>query len=576
MDITAFISEKRKIILGYRNQIKGEPVRYLLELTNVAATIGYLSCMPQDIETDTEALDYLTANPFDDFMYKYLLRRILLVDLEEIEAFSARFSQTPVAATLNTLLAEAALQRKELREKGLVAPGAALAPSPLVDLRQEGFADMADHRAWSRIFVDNLQNHAPFPALESTPKLPYSIEEIDNAGKEFVPITQFINQVTEPGDYGRSVEEAISRAEEALRVANVELQPQMLHQSSLAPSGLVRKWQMDISVQTGGLEYTLRGEQTSFGRGLDSDTAKVGLVMEICERFSSWASIGQDGAQGYVNPMPLTYARYSELSEPATNPHDLPLEVPNGDIPLHWLPGQRPDGSSILVPAQFVFLFSNLPEANLCSGLGSTGLGAGLDMHRAKVTALLEVIERDAESVMPHHISRCFRIESRQPAIAELLEKYAARGIELFFEDITSELGVPCYRAFVVGPEGQVTKGASAGLNGEKACLSAMMEVPYPYPWGPPSLPAPQDLPVRMVEDLPDYSTGGFADDLFVLESALIASGRTPAYVNLTRQDMEIPVCRAIIPGMELMADFDRNSRLSSRLFANFLRDMSM
>ncbi len=551
-------------------------MRYLLELTNVAATIGYLSCMPQDIETDAEALGYLAENPFDDFIYKYLLRCILSMKLEEIEAFSARFSETPVAATLNTLLTEAALQRKELTEKRLIVPEASLASSPLVDLRQEGFADMAVHRKWSKIFVNNIQNHAPFPALKSVPKLPYSAEEINNAGKEFVPITKFSDQVMEPGDYGSSVEEAITRAEEALRVARVELQSQMLHQSSLAPSGLVRQWQMAISVQTGGLEYTLQGEQTSFGRGLDSDSAKVGLVMEICERFSSWASIGQDGAQGYIHPMPLTYARYSELSELAINPHDLPLEVPDGDIPLHWLPGQRPDGSSILVPAQFVFLFSNLPEANLCSGLGSTGLGAGLDMNRARVTALLEVIERDAESVMPHHISRCFRIESRQPAIAGLLEKYAARGIDLFFEDITSGLGVPCYRAFVIGPEGQVTKGASAGLNGEKACLSAMLEVPYPYPWGPPGLPAPQGLPVRMVEDLPNYSTGGFAGDLFLLESAFIASGRTPAYVNLTRQDMEIPVCRAIIPGMELMADFDRNSRLSSRLFANFLRDINM
>ncbi len=549
-------------------------MRYSLQLTNVAATIGYLSCIPQGKLSERDAINYLVENPFDDFMYKYLLRRILEMELEEIAAFVGQFSGN--SAVVRSLLMDAALQRKELSPLikevgGSQLPDTSMSISPLVDLRQQAFADMDLHRAWSALFVANLQKHSPLPAAEDCPALPYTKEEIAAAGKNFVPITDFLDQVGEVGDYGDSIDTAISRAEEALRAAGVELRPQMLHQSSLAPSGLVRNWQMAISIESGSMNYCLEGELTSFGRGYTSDSAKVGLLMEICERFSSWASIGPDGAEGYVQPLPLVYGCYSELSQAALDPQSLPLEVPDGDIPLHWLPAQRPDGSTILVPAQFVFLFSNLAEANLCSAVGSTGLGAGLDMNRAKVTALLEVIERDAESVMPHHNSRCFRIDSRQPVIAELLAKYADKGIDVFFEDITSELGVPCYRAFVVGPEGQVTKGASAGLNGPDACISAMFEVPYPYPWGPPSMPAPDGLPVRMVEELPNYATGGFTGDLFLLESALAASGCTPAYVNLTRKDMAVPVCRAIVPCMELMADFDRNSRLSSRLFANFL-----
>lgn len=546
-------------------------MRYILQLTKVAATIGYLFCVPQERLTDAEAVRYLAENPLDDFMHKYLLRRILAMEINEATDFSAQFLEVPV---VNTLLSEAALQRHEL--SGLVAPGATVTASPLVDLRQEEFADMAAHRAWSDLFNDNLQHHLPFPAPKNWPAFPWSRQVIDTTGKEFVPITEFCDQVSEPGEYGSSRQEAVQRAEEALGAAKVELQQQMLHQSSLAPAGLARTWQMSVSVELGSLNYTLEGEQTAFGRGLDSDSAKVGLVMEICERFSSWASIRPEEAQGYARPLPLVYGRYSELSEEALNPQTLAIEVPDGDIPLYWLPGERPDGSLILVPAQFVFLFANFPEAALCSAPGSTGLGAGLDMARARVTALLEVIERDAESVTPYHDCRCFRIESRRPAIAGLLEKYAARGIEVFFEDITSELGVPCYRAFVLGPDGQVTKGSSAGLNGPEACISAMLEVPYPYPWGPPGRPAPEGLPVRVVEDLPDWSTGGFRGDLLLLEAALAASGRLPAYVDLTRRDMGIPVCRALVPHMELMADFDRNSRLSPRLFAHLLRDTIM
>jgi ribosomal protein S12 methylthiotransferase accessory factor YcaO len=41
--------------------------------------------------------------------------------------------------------------------------------------------------------------------------------------------------------------------------------------------------------------------------------------------------------------------------------------------------------------------------------------------------------------------------------------------------------------------------------------------------------------------------------------------------VDLTRKDLEFPVVRAIVPGMEFMTDFDRFSRVSPRLFCNYL-----
>ncbi len=544
-------------------------MRYTLQLQKVAATIGYLACHPEDGITDAGAISYLTEHPFDEYMHTYLLGRLVAMPLEKVVAWARNSPPGPVS---ETLLAEAALQRDEL--KRYIQKPSLPSVSPLVDLSQQRFADMELHRQWSRLFSANIVHHKPFPPPDQCPALPYSAQEIAAADRTFVSIKRIAEEVVQKASSNNNRLGSVTAcARKALEVAGIPLDRQLRHQMSLAPVGLVRDWKFALSVKNGRLDYSISGTQTSFGRGMDFEVAQVGLFMEICERVSSWAAIGDEGALGYRQPVPLIQARYSELGTEALDPDTLPLEVPDGNLPLHWVSGSRPDGSMILVPAQFVFLFTNLDEPLLCSSLGSTGLGAGLDMTRARVTALLEVIERDAESVMPYNPARCFRITAADDACAALLKNYAKRGIELFFEDITSELGVPCYRAFVVGPEGQVMKGAAAALSGSDACISAMLEVPYPYPWGPPSLPAPQDLPIFAVEDLPDFSTGSLEGDLALLERLLAASNRNPVYVDLTREDMTIPVCRAIIPGMELMADFDRNSRLSPRLFANLDKD---
>jgi ribosomal protein S12 methylthiotransferase accessory factor YcaO len=98
-----------------------------------------------------------------------------------------------------------------------------------------------------------------------------------------------------------------------------------------------------------------------------------------------------------------------------------------------------------------------------------------------------------------------------------------------------------------------------------------MMEIPYPFP-GPATREAPAGLPVRVLEDLPDLSTGSAEGDLLVLEETLLANGHPPIYADLTRKDLGIPAVRAIVPGLEWVSDFDRFSRLPPRLYANYLR----
>jgi ribosomal protein S12 methylthiotransferase accessory factor len=223
------------------------------------------------------------------------------------------------------------------------------------------------------------------------------------------------------------------------------------------------------------------------------------------------------------------------------------------------------------VPAQCVFLFCNLDEPDLFSAHGSTGLAAGTSNADARLRALMEIFERDAEGTQLYHPSRCFTLAADHPGIASLLEDYRAKKIHIQFQEITTGLGLPCYKCFVIDADGNIVKGTGADLDGRRALLSALMETPHPYPRGPATRPVPEGLEVRRFEDLPNYSTRNREKDLQLVEALLHANGYAPIYVDITREDLDIPVVRAIVAGMVGSADFDRWARVHPRLFHSYL-----
>lgn len=350
------------------------------------------------------------------------------------------------------------------------------------------------------------------------------------------------------------------------------------HVASLSPVALIRQWRVEFAVRNGRHDFRVRGIQNSYGRGLGLPEARASLAMEMIERCSAFASVEEDRVAGYAREYPLRYARYSELERagvPAVNPNRLALEAPYSDEPLYWIEGEgRGDEGpvSVWVPAQCVFLFCNLDEVKLFSALGSTGLASGNTMAEARLAALYEIIERDHDGVTPFHPSQCFTVETEDPGVGKLLAQYRELGIHLQFQDLTSELGVPCCKCFVREMGGRIVKGTGCHLDARRALLSAMTETPYAFPYGPPSGTGLHGLVRVPLENLPDYSLGNSAADLLLLETLLAEWGYLPVYVDLTRRDIGLPVVRAIVPGMEITADFDPFSRVHPRLFANYRR----
>ena len=218
----------------------------------------------------------------------------------------------------------------------------------------------------------------------------------------------------------------------------------------------------------------------------------------------------------------------------------------------------------------YVFFF--LDEIKFFSALVFTVLGSGVNPAGAKLSALTEVVERDSEGTTPFAPELCFEVESGEARLAGLLESYRRNGVHVQFQDITPPMGLPCCKCFVSGADGKIAKGTGAHLDARRALLLALTETPFPYPGGPPSRPAMDGLLRVPVEALPNYSSGIAEQDLQTTETLLLSNGFRVIYADLTRRDVGLPVVRAIVPGMEILADFDRFTRVHPRFYANYLR----
>lgn len=350
--------------------------------------------------------------------------------------------------------------------------------------------------------------------------------------------------------------EAVARLEAAGLFAG----PEMRHEASLSPIGLLRDWRVDLRVNNGRHRHRLRGTATAYGRGLGLWGARASLAMEIVERASAYAGVDDGAVCGRAAATPLLQASHDELAAGGANaldPAEAPFRAGRRDARLHWLEGMDAAGRSVLVPAQCVFLFCNLDEPDFCRDIGSTGLAAGCTLLQAKAGALAEVVERHADAVTPVIPEDCFLPASREERLQALLDDYRRRGIHVQLQEI-GMFGLPVYRAIVRAGDGRLVMACAAAADARRAVWSALTETPWPYAYAGPqradalSAPAFAGLPVREIEALPGRSLG-LAADVASLEAELAARrGSGPVYAVITRADLSFPVLRAIVPGLEL------------------------
>jgi len=551
---------------------------YELRLMKTQAATGYFMPVPQTEPEFAVTLAYLHDHPNDVYMHRYGLQQVLAMPLDKVQALAVSAGPDRV---LTALLLEAVITHAPLAPLRRLFPPDWISEyrhdSPLLVLRSENLADQDRHRQWTALLKKNLLQHLappPFSEVQLAPLFKTT------SPRRWIPLADVApsTEASAPAPAMPSFETVYETAMQRLERIGILAEEEMRHESSLSPVALLRRWRMHIRVQQDRHHYTFSGLQTSYGKGLSLERARASCAMEIVERCSSFAQVVDDRLPETAQDHRLRRACLSELQNEglaALDPDAMGLEVPYENQPLYWVEGvcaSSAGPTSMRVPFQAVFLFSNLDEIDLFSGLGSTGLAAGWTMAQAQFHALLECIERDAEAVQPYDPKRCFRLATRDAAVGGLLADYRERGIDAIFQDCSTGLGVPCYKCFVYGPgPDELAKGTSAHFAGWQAALAALTETPYPYPHGPGSRSGPADLPLRYLEELPEYSSGNIQADLYRLETLLAANQLHPVYVDLTRRDLAIPVVRAIVPGLDQMADFDRYTRVNPRLYRNYL-----
>ncbi|MDL2306582.1 YcaO-like family protein [Desulfovibrio sp. OttesenSCG-928-C06] len=569
--------------------MSADKLHYTYTHTQTTSSTGYFSCEPVPLPSLQKLAELLLERPLDTFLRRHALRRLGELTPQQLGAlFSGVCRDDGKREIARGFVAELA-SIFPTHSAGL-PEDSTRADSPLVTLRRLDLPDAALHAAWGALFSENMHAHRALRSLDFSglePLFPDTQAQSDVACNISEAVKKFAEQalcLENPvlPELEDVAELALTRLKECGIVAGVEQR----HVASLSPVGLLLPWRLDVEVDCGRHQHVLSGEATTYGRGLTVGQARVSCRMEMVERASAYLSVCGDTVLKREQPLELRHSRLSELVAEGVrtlDPNTCYLEAPYNDEELYWLPGEQvhdsvPEGGlasrPFWVPFQMVSLFPNLDEPDLCSAPGSTGLASGTGLEQARLAALIEIIERDTEATTLYDKSRCFVLEADEgtpEAVRALLADYARLGINVQFMDMTGPLGIPCYQCFVIGPRGSIHAGYGAGLSGGRAILSAMTETPYPYPSGGPSGPLLRNLPVKKFSQLPDYSLGGITQDLFVLEKLLCANGLNPVYVNLTRDDLRLPVVRAIVPGMQPSADFDSFSRLSPRLYQDYL-----
>ncbi len=311
------------------------------------------------------------------------------------------------------------------------------------------------------------------------------------------------------------------------------------------------------------------------GKGATRLAAKVSAMMEGIERYSA-----------EMHGRAMRIESFSRLLKDmdAIDPRTLILP-PSADPrdPIPWVEGfDLHTGESVQVPAHAVF--HPLPPGTPPLFRTSTnGLASGNTPEEAIFHALTEVIERDAWSLVEAARYTGSRIEIPEDGIVhDLVERFAQAGIEIHLKNITSDIGIPTIAAvaddLVLRDPALLTIGMGTHTEATLAAVRALTEVAQSrltQIHGAREDTTTGDVRRQLgyervkrlnrhwfthdgsvcFDDLPSFTSEDFLEDIRHILSCLKRRGLERAIaIDLTRQEIGIPVVRVVVPGLEVFA----------------------
>jgi ribosomal protein S12 methylthiotransferase accessory factor len=311
------------------------------------------------------------------------------------------------------------------------------------------------------------------------------------------------------------------------------------------------------------------------GKGATVEESRISGIMEGIERYSS---------EIHDRKVQLDTFEMLDGREPVVNPKDLilPADTEPGHV-LPWVEGwDIANDERVLVPAQAVFhpLPRNFRQIFRTS---TNGLASGNTKEEAIFHALCEVIERDAWSLVEATRDTGPAVAGiDDPMLAGMQKKFADAQVEVILRDITSDIGIPTMAAVaddvLLKDPTLLTIGIGTHTSARIAAMRALTEVAQSrltQIHGAREDTTIAELRKKMgyerakringywfkdngtvdYPSLRSFDSDDFAKDIQFAIDALKKQGLSRVIViDLTREEIGIPVVRVIVPGLEVYA----------------------
>ena len=308
------------------------------------------------------------------------------------------------------------------------------------------------------------------------------------------------------------------------------------------------------------------------GKGGTEAEAKVAGIMEGIERYSAEA-VPRDLA-------PYSYADMRLRGEKPIDPESLILPVTTDSTQeIPWVKGfDLVDKEEVSVPFCAV-VHPNPYYMPTLFRSSSNGVASGNTLEEAIFYALTELIERDAWSLAEVTRNTGKKLTDLPPKVAEMAAKFTDAGVEVTLRNITSDIGVPTVAAVADDVQMKDPRLLMIGMgthsNPEIAMIRALSEVAQSR--ATQIHGAREDATIaqfremmgydrvkRMnaywfkgdeyepASEIPSCATDDFKTDIEEIVSRLAAAGLDRVIVcDLTDPEIQIPVVRVIVPGLE-------------------------
>lgn len=316
------------------------------------------------------------------------------------------------------------------------------------------------------------------------------------------------------------------------------------------------------------------------GKGATKDQAKASAMMEAFERYSAEPQEHQikndlicglfDEIEGCINPKSLILP-------------NLPFDPKIKE--LEWIKAVNiKDDNEYLTPADAVFHPYNSQNGTNLFKSSTNGLASGNKIEEAIFHGITEVVERDAWSLFEIKRNKASKINLEtieNPLINEIVDKFKQAGIDIKVVDLTSDVEMATIAAVsddtILKDPALLTLGVGTHLDPEIAVLRALTEVAQSRAT---QIHGTREDTTRAVfmrkagyermkrinkhwfgeseevidlNEIKNRSGKSFKEDIETSMKLLEKAGfEDVLYADLTKPEIEIPVVRVIIPGMEV------------------------